>query len=106
MNDRTQAVLAELRQRLQKLYGPRLVRMVLFGSRARGDAKPGSDIDVLVVLRGPANPGIEIARTGSIIADICLRLDEVVSCVFMDEERFVRRSGPLLRNIRREGVAI
>lgn len=31
-------------------YGPNLERIYLFGSRARGDAKPDSDWDVLVVL--------------------------------------------------------
>lgn len=36
---------------LQRRYGDDLVSVVLFGSRARGDAKPESDIDVLVVVR-------------------------------------------------------
>ncbi len=36
---------------------------MLFGSQARGDKMPGSDIDVLVVLKGPVRPGEEIRRT-------------------------------------------
>jgi predicted nucleotidyltransferase len=40
-----QLFLAELRQRLQAHYGARLAYLVLFGSQARGDAGPGSDID-------------------------------------------------------------
>jgi len=32
-----------------------LRQMVLFGSRARGDADPDSDFDVLVVIDGPAD---------------------------------------------------
>jgi len=32
-----------------------LVRLVLFGSRARGDNEPDSDVDVLVVLDGPVS---------------------------------------------------
>ncbi len=31
-------------------------RLVVFGSRARGDADPESDIDVLVILSGPNTP--------------------------------------------------
>jgi predicted nucleotidyltransferase len=31
---------------------PEVERMVLFGSRARGDARPGSDLDLLLILRG------------------------------------------------------
>jgi predicted nucleotidyltransferase len=98
-------IVAALRGRLEELYGPRLVRLVLFGSQARGDAEPGSDIDVLVVLRGEVNAGEEIRRTGRIVADLSLANDVVVSCVFMDEHRFIHRNGPLLRNIRREGIA-
>ncbi len=31
-------------------------RLIVFGSRARGDADPESDMDVLVVLNGPNTP--------------------------------------------------
>jgi predicted nucleotidyltransferase len=58
VNDRKlDLVLATLRRQLEEIYGERLVRMVLYGSRARGEAEPGSDIDVLIVLKGPVNPG-------------------------------------------------
>lgn len=98
-------ILSDLRRELEECYGPRLVRLVLFGSHARDDAEPGSDIDVLVVLRGEVNPGEEIRRTGGIVADLSLANDVVISCLFMDEFRFLHRNGPLLRNIRKEGIA-
>jgi predicted nucleotidyltransferase len=44
------AVLGELRAALERLYGERLRGLYLFGSYARGDARAGSDVDVLVVL--------------------------------------------------------
>jgi predicted nucleotidyltransferase len=106
VNPKIQTILTELRRRLGTLYEERLVRMVLFGSQARGDAEPGSDIDVLVVLKGPVAPGDEITRTSEITADLSLQFNEVISCVFMDEERFIHRNGPLLRNIRREGITV
>src|SRR5436189_1832808 len=40
----------EVGQDLRGLYGDRLNRVLLFGSWARGDAHPESDIDLLVVL--------------------------------------------------------
>jgi predicted nucleotidyltransferase len=40
------------RAALDKVYGERIERVVLFGSRARGDARPDSDYDVLVFLKG------------------------------------------------------
>jgi len=98
------AILAELKRAFQAIYGDRLVKMVLFGSHARGDAEPGSDIDVLVVLRGNVDAGEEIARTSEVLADLCLAHNEVVSCVFIGEARFTTRQGPLPRNVRREGL--
>ena len=106
MNDTLKILLAELRRRFEVLYGTRLVRLVLFGSQAREEAESGSDIDILVVLQGRVEPGEEVARTGEIVTALSLRFDTVISCVFMEEERFNKRNGPLLRNIRREGIAV
>jgi predicted nucleotidyltransferase len=80
--------------------------MVLYGSQARGDARPDSDIDILVVLKGQVNPGEEIKRTSHIRADLSLQNDEVISCQFMNEEKFTNYQSPLLRNIRKEGILI
>jgi predicted nucleotidyltransferase len=106
MSEKLAAILAELRRHLEALYGSRLVQMVLYGSQARGDAEPGSDIDVLVVFQGPVDAYEEIKRTSEFVAELSLWHDEVVSCIFMDEDRFMHRNGPLLRNIRREGIAV
>src|SRR5437870_387499 len=44
-------VLIRFRAALDALYGDRLERVVLFGSRARGDAREDSDYDVAVFLK-------------------------------------------------------
>ncbi len=49
---------------------------------------------------------MEIARVGPLIADLSLSTDSVITPLFMDEERYSSRAGPLLRNIRREGVTL
>jgi hypothetical protein len=59
-----------------------------------------------VVLREPVQPATEIARTGDIVAGLALEHDVVISCVFMDENRYRTRAGPLLRNVRREGIRV
>ncbi len=99
-------ILAKLHHQFEELYGPRLVRLILYGSQARGDAEPGSDIDVLVVLEGPVNPGAEIERAGEITAPLSLQHNVVISCVFVSAERFNREQSPLLLNVRREGVLL
>ena len=55
-DEKLRTILAELRGEFEALYGDRLVKMVLYSSRARGDAEHYSDIDVLVVLKGPVHP--------------------------------------------------
>ena len=106
VNDKLKTILAQLRLQLETHYGDRLKQLIMFGSQARGDAHPDSDIDILVVLKGEVNAGEEIEKTSYIIADLCLENDAVISCIFMDEYRFINRSGPLLRNIRKEGTIL
>ncbi|HUT34990.1 MAG TPA: nucleotidyltransferase domain-containing protein [Planctomycetota bacterium] len=105
MDTEVRQILSELRSGLEALYGDRLRHLILFGSQARGDAEPGSDIDVLAVLRGLGDEG-ERKRKLDVLYDLSVRYDTLVTCILMDEDRFVHRNGPLLRNIRREGIAI
>jgi len=105
MEKTLKAILSCLKSELEAIYADRMVTLVLFGSQARGDAQPGSDIDALVVLSGSVNPSMEIARVGPTTAGLSLENDVVISCVFMSEERFATEQSPLLINVRREGVA-
>jgi len=96
----------ELNNSFRKLYGNKLSHIVLYGSKARGDDKEGSDIDVLVVLKGRISPCEEIIRTLDIVAEISLKHTVVISCFFISEEQFESEQSPLLINIRREGILI
>ena len=100
------ALRQDLSNRLTELYGPRLDRLLLFGSQARGDAEEGSDVDVLVVLHGEVQPGEEIRRTGGIVAELSLVNDQVISCAFVSSQRFMSEKSPFLLNVRREGIAL
>lgn len=99
-------ILDDLHLRLSHLYGERLVQLVLYGSQARGDATPDSDVDVLVVLAGQMNLSDEIEKTGEIITDLCLRYGTMVMCLFMSEARFRKDDTPVLVNIRQEGMFV
>jgi len=106
MDAKLKAILGKLRSQLAAMYGHRMVRLVLYGSRARGDAEEGSDIDVLVVLRGEVRPGEEISRTGPIAASLSLANGVVISCAFISDRRFQQERSPFVLNVRREGVAV
>ena len=46
------AVLREIKETVSAIAGPRLLTLVLFGSRARSDWEPRSDIDIAAVVEG------------------------------------------------------
>lgn len=100
-----QSLIADVRSGLEELYGDRLAALVLFGSYARGDGEPGSDVDLLVVLCGEVHPAHEIARTSGLLGDLSLRYDVVVSCTYVSEASFRTERTPFLMNVRREGRA-
>jgi uncharacterized protein len=99
-------ILPELRAYLEREYGDRLAQVILFGSQARGDAQPDSDIDVLVVLHGTVNAGTEIERTSEFIAALCLDNNILISRIFTSSSRFDTENPPLFKNVRREGIVL
>ena len=99
-------ILREFRDGLDRIYGARLIQLVLFGSQARNEANPDSDIDVMVVVRGPVNPNEEIRRISTFKSELCLKYDVALSCVYVSEDQFRQDESPLLLNVRREGVPV
>lgn len=106
MNKKLDTILSQLRHQLERLYGPNLVGLRLYGSQARGEAVPGSDIDVLVVLKTLASPAKEIHRTSQIVASLSLEYDVVISCVFISNHQLLTEQSPFLMNVQREGIAV
>jgi uncharacterized protein len=99
-------ILEEFRRGLEATYGSRLADVVLFGSQARDQAEPGSDIDVAVVLRDAVDPHAEVLRLSDFKYQLCLKYDVVISCVYLSEAEFHQDETPLMLNMRREGVAV
>jgi uncharacterized protein len=54
------------------------VKIVLFGSRARGDAGPDSDFDFLVVERRPQDRHAEMVRLGRALRPLGMPFDVLV----------------------------
>ncbi|MGQ0601003.1 MAG: nucleotidyltransferase domain-containing protein [Anaerolineales bacterium] len=106
MDTATTAILHELREGLTQVLGPQLNRVLLYGSRARGDARADSDYDVLVVVNGEFDYADLLRRTSALVSGLSLAHDIVISRVFVTREQFEREQSPFLLNARRESVPI
>jgi len=66
--------LGEFSTRIRAALGPNLRELRLFGSKARGDARPDSDLDVLVVVAGDRvgseDQAIDIAFDINVASDL------------------------------------
>jgi predicted nucleotidyltransferase len=101
-----QSALEELKQALLAIYGERLSAIYLYGSYARGDFHPGSDVDILVALRGTVNLGLELDRMSEKVSEICLDHDVLIAIFPVPEDWLQIRESPLFVNLRKEGVAL
>ena len=95
----------ELKEGLVPIYGDRLKALYLYGSYARGDYRRGSDVDVMIVLSDYRNYWDELRRSTDLASDISLEYDVTVSRLIMKEVQWKESDIPVLRNIRKEGVA-
>ncbi|MFQ6060376.1 MAG: nucleotidyltransferase domain-containing protein [Thermoplasmata archaeon] len=104
MNERIKKVLEEFKTRLRQIYGKRLRNIILYGSWARNEATEGSDIDLIVVLKGEVVPGKETEVMIDAITDILLEYGELISLYPVSEKDYESVMSPLLMNARKEGV--
>jgi uncharacterized protein len=101
------AALVETRARLNVLYGDRLARLVLYGSHARGDAREDSDLDLLVVLRGPYDPYEELrSRLIPLSMTLLDRYGVLASLQPYGEKETADLGRPLMRNVQDEGIEV
>lgn len=97
--------LPALRRRLDALYGDRLVRAVLFGSYARGEATEESDVDVLVVLGGEVDSWAEGKPLSEISVDLMFEFGPALSIVVVDEALY-ERNWSFIQNVREDAVPL
>ena len=102
MNPSPDPILRRLRISLEKTYGKRVERVVLFGSRARGDARPDSDYDVAVFLKEPESFWRESGRLADIGTDILYDTGAVINALPF-KAGLDREDSALMRELARDG---
>lgn len=98
-------VLKHFRTAVDNAYGDRLERVILFGSRARGDAQPDSDYDIAVFLRDMKDRWADMDPLVKIETDILFDMGEVVCALPYPAGSYNERT-PLMHEIRREGIDV
>ena len=99
-------VLRKCKAALRAMYGDRLKGVILYGSSARGDDAPESDIDLLVLLDGPVNVAAEIRRVWDELYPVQLECDREISIRPAAADSYERGESILFQNIREEGIAV
>jgi predicted nucleotidyltransferase len=67
MDARSETIAGKVKAALERAYGDRLVAIYVFGSRARGDHRPDSDLDLAVILR---NTPSSLAHADDALLDV------------------------------------
>jgi hypothetical protein len=91
---------------LHGLYGERLVYVVLYGSQARGDAVPDSDVDLAVILDEVASPWGELRRMDEVLWRHTLESGLTVSAIPISRATWAEARRPLVRAAKAEGVRV
>src|SRR5947209_19938254 len=80
----THTLLARIKSRLQAVYGDRLRGVVLYGSEARGESTPDSDVDILVLLAGPVALGRDLHTIIEALYPLQLEIHRVLEAFRVD----------------------
>ncbi len=107
IEDNRKKELEELKKNLDDLLGPQVFKMVLFGSRARGDYSEESDVDVAILVRGLTR---EMKR-GILdkVAEIELEYLLPISAFVLSQDEFEclkKRERRIALDIEREGTTL
>jgi uncharacterized protein len=98
--------LQEIRPRLAAVFNDRLRDVVLYGSEARGEARPDSDLDLLVVLEGPVRLGPDLDSVVRALYPLQLALDRPIHALPVTASAFEAGDYALYRAARREGRSL
>lgn len=106
LNAQERSLLARAQQAVHEVEPA--AQILLFGSRARGEAAPDSDWDLLIVLEGPVDHGRE-ARIRRRLYDLELEADAIISTIILGATEWdspLSRATPFHVSVARDALAL
>jgi predicted nucleotidyltransferase len=107
LNKKEKLTLQRLKNNLKERMGDGFVELKLFGSKARGDARTDSDIDVLVIVKSEDWHVSDLVY--EIVTDILIEKGISISPKVISEKFFrdqTKEGIPFIKNVIREGVTV
>ena len=98
--------LAEIKTQLEQVYQDRLEEVLLYGSEARGTAGEDSDIDLLVVLKGPVRLWEDLRAAIGALYPLSLRIGRPLSPKCVDGQQYRLGLCPLYQRVKKEGIRL
>lgn len=99
--------LTEMSEALSEIYGDKLDSVILYGSYARGEQEPESDVDVAVILKTGGTEKMNKAMI-DVVVDFELDLEVTLSVVPIEYENYMtwKRVLPYYLNMEKEGIVL
>lgn len=109
LNEQLNTILSEVTEKIKKLYGSKLKKIILYGSYAMGRQDEESDIDLMVLIDIDESQLRNYDKElNEIISDIGYRYVRVLSLIDMSYEKFNKWVDvvPFYKNVRNEGIVV
>lgn len=99
-------ILVKCKQTLAETYGKRLKGVILYGSMARKNSAPSSDVDLLVLLAPPVDYFAELRNLVDTLYPVQLESKRLISAKPVSVDDFETGKTSLYRNAKKEGILV
>jgi predicted nucleotidyltransferase len=105
LSEKDAKALEDFKNNLISKHRDRIDQIVLYGSKARGDARKDSDIDVMVVMRSGSPQVVDDVALDA-ETDLWIKHGVDLSSMVVDRGHYSKKLDPFFKTVRREGVRV
>lgn len=100
-------IVAEFKQAVSRMYGDKLVQVILYGSYARGNYTAESGIDLAVVLQiEHVERWRAVERLSPIAVEISEKYDCLIAPIVLEAKRLIASKNLFIQTVQQEGIAV